>query len=180
MQRRRLISTLVLVCAFGLSLLGVTGTAEAASKFAYPCSTTTLDGFTAQQVCIMNSDGSGETQLTNFSQYEYQPGLGGTQPHEAIAWSPDGTMLAYAYIDSGTLVCKIAIIDAADGSVLGELIKLRGCSPQPRPIAWSPEITPTVAAISPLGQLVIVFLLGAVTALYFSRQRGQTSGLVGS
>ncbi|MDG2051136.1 MAG: hypothetical protein P8M78_13345 [Myxococcota bacterium] len=123
----------------------------------------------------MNSDGSGETQLTNFSQYEYQPGLGGTEPIEAIAWSPDGTMLAYAYVDSSTLLCKIAIIDAADGSVLGELIKLRGCSPQPRPIAWSPEITPTVAAISPFGQFVIVFMLGGATALYLNRRR-QSAG----
>jgi len=180
MLKNLVLTTLVLFCAFGLFLVGAAGSAEAASKFAYPCSSTSGSA-QVQQICIMNSDGSGETQLTNFNPCEYQPGLcGSNEPIEQITWSPDGTMLAYPYVNPTAGGCFIVIIDAADGSVLSELLQTEGCSPYPRPVAWSPEIAPNVAAISPLGQLVIVFLLGAVTALYFSRQRGQASGLVGS
>ena len=60
-MRRRLSSAVILVCAFGL-LLGVAGKAEAASKFAYVC----LDGADIAQICVMNSDGTGETQITNY------------------------------------------------------------------------------------------------------------------
>jgi hypothetical protein len=174
MQRRRLISrTLVLVCAFGLFLLGVAGMAEAASKFAWTA--TVISGVGVEQVVyLMNSDGTGEAQLASYT---------GPDIASELSWSPDGTMLAVALAGPGQppTNVRVQIIRVSDGSVLSEYpvtnfhqnIGLHN-------LAWSPEITPTVAAISPLGQLVIVFLLGAVTALYFSRQRGQTSGLVGS
>ena len=65
--------------------------------------------------------------------------------------------------------------DAASGTVVGQFPQTLDNNIDCAPIAWSPEITPTVAAISPLGQLVIVFLLGAVTALYLNRRR-QSAG----
>ena len=169
MKRRRFITTMVLVCAFGLSLLGVAGKAEAASKIAYPCIPGGFPGLL--QVCLINPDGSGETVVTNFTTDRFGDGV------PIVTWSPDGTQFAFCVPDlfvGGS--CEVLVYNV-DGTFSHSFLPQNYHYHQ---LAWSPEITPTVAAISPLGQLVIVFLLGAVTALYFSRQREQASGLIGS
>ncbi len=165
MQRRRLVSTLVLVCTFGLSLLGVAGTAEAASKFAWIAPPGLVPD---RGVYVMNSDGTGETLITTYVQPTYPVDL---------SWSPDGTMLAvFLRDDTGPLLegenPRFQIIRISDGSVVANHpITDAPIVAQYLAFEWSPEITPSVAAISPLGQLVIVFLLGAVTALYLNRRR---------
>ena len=167
-MRRRLSSTVVLVCAFGL-LLGVAGKAEAASKFAWTIPSGAPGGGT--DVYLMNSDGTSETLLTAY--------LYPTYPHD-INWSPDGTMLAVYLADQtglGVENPRFQIIRISDGSVVANHpIANADLDMDRKFFAWSPEITPNVAAISPLGQMVIVFLLGAVTALYFSRQREPLAG----
>ena len=165
-MRRRLSSAVILVCVLGFSLLGVAGKAQAVSKFAYLCA----DGAGIRQICVMNSDGTGETQITNH--------LPSGSYYWSLDWSSDGTKIAITTTgawSSGASDCSITVLDAASGAVVGQFAQTLANNIDCAPVAWSPEIPPNVAAISPLGQMVIVFLLGAVTALYFSRQRGQTS-----
>ncbi len=165
-MRRRLSSAVILVCVLGFSLLGVAGKAEAVSKFAYKCE----DGAGISQICVMNSDGTGETQITNHltSGFSYW----------SLDWSSDGTKIAVT-TQAWSLPapnCSITVFDAASGTVVGQFSQTLANNIDCAPVAWSPEIPPNVAAISPLGQMVIVFLLGAVTALYFSRQREPLAG----
>jgi hypothetical protein len=167
-MRRRLISAVTFACAFVL-LLSV-GSAEAASKFAWVGNASPGPGY---GVYLMNSDGTGETLLTTYVQPIF--------PYE-LSWSPGGTMLAVFLYDqdqfsSESVNPRFQIIRISDGSVVANHPVSSGPgSSTPKLFEWSPEITPAVAAISPLGQLVIVFLLGAVTALYFSRQRQPLAG----
>ena len=159
MQRRRFISRmLVLVCALGLFFLGFSGKAEAASKIAFSCIPS--GGFL--QVCLINPDGSGETVVTNFTTDRFGDGV------PIVTWSPDGTQFAFCVRDLlGLPPCEVLVYNV-DGTFSHSFVPQNDHYHQ---LAWSPEITPTVAAISPLGQLVIVFLLGAVTALYLNRRR---------
>ena len=168
-MRRRLSSAVILVCVLGFSLLGVAGKAEAVSKFAYKCE----DGAGISQICVMNSDGTGETQITNHLTSESDFSLW------SLDWSSDGTKIAVTTTSSSSLPaphCSITVFDAASGTVVGQFAQTLANNIDCAPVAWSPEIPPNVAAISPLGQMVIVFLLGAVTALYSSRQREPLAG----
>jgi hypothetical protein len=118
----------------------------------------------------MNSDGTGETQITNYLTEDFSLW--------SIDWSPDGTQVAVS-TQAWSLPapnCSITVFDAASGTVAGQFPQTLANNIDCAPVAWSPEIPPNVAAISPLGQMVIVFLLGAVTALYFSRQREPLAG----
>ena len=169
MQRRRLISTLVLVCAFGL-VLGAAGTAEAASKIAFRC-LGIFDGVSQdEEICIVNSDGSG-LQRSNL---QISAGAPSWSPNgsQIASWGTDGLWVMDADFGNAHIVISKNAMNLELGGVLN-LNELGAPS-------WSPELPSTVAAISPFGQFVIVFMLGGVTALYFSRQRGQTSGLAGS
>ena len=115
-MRRRLSSTMVLVCAFGF-LVGV-GAAEAASKFAYKC----FEEGGIPQICVMNSDGTGETQITN---YVTGPGMN----RDEFSWSPDGTKIAVVTSSDPAgappFVCSITVVDAASvmATHLAELIR---------------------------------------------------------
>ena len=169
---RNLLSTMVLVCAFGLVFLGVAETAEAAGKIAFYCipegAVFDFDLEEAQELCTINPDGSGLTVLTSF------PGI---EALDYFAFSPDGSQIVVTtYFHNQEGNNPLYVMDS-DGS---NLLEVTFPGMWGSKVAWSPELPPTVAAISPFGQFVIVFMLGGVTALYFSRQRGQTSGLVGS
>ena len=175
------ISMAVLVCVCGL-VLGAAGTAGDEAKIAYPCEG--IAPFSDTQLCISNPDGSGAYQVTNFF-IDYEQSIG------SISWAASGSEIFFmrwtqsqetipGINEEGMYLFKIN----SDGTNL-EVVNLErpinnSNSSHTVPIAWTNNVPSSVAAISPLGQLVIVFLLGAVTALYFSRQRGQTSGLVGS
>jgi len=112
----------------------------------------------------------GGTQITNYLTEEF------SLWH--IDWSPDGTQIAVQTKNWSIPApnCSITVFDAASGAVVDQFPETLANNNDCAPIAWSPELPPTVAAISPLGQMVIVFLLGAVTALYFSRQRQPLAG----
>jgi TolB protein len=82
------------------------------------------------EIWVMNPDGSGQTQLTNTSNWESDP-----------AWSPDGSRIAFArYSNSGFMIPSLYIMNA-DGSQR-TLISTGSCGGIFQTIvniSWSPD-----------------------------------------
>ena len=173
---KKTVSMIIVFCAFGF-VLGAAGTAVAEQKIAFPC-----DGPAPEldtQLCLSNVNGSDVVFLTNFS---IQHGA----PIDDITWSPNGYNIMftrwtaaqepiwgeYAQPDGKLLVFRIH-----PGGTGMEVVELahpyrNENANYTSPIAWSPVINASeVAAISPFGQFVVVFLLGGATALYLNRKR---------
>jgi TolB protein len=74
------------------------------------------------EIYVMNSDGSCQTNLTNDPADDWSP-----------AWSPDGSKIAFAHFFDGNSFSDIAVINA-DGSGLQRLTTSHGEYP-----AWSPD-----------------------------------------
>lgn len=140
-------------------VLGFSGTAWAESKIAFACDL-------PSDICLINPDGSGLTNLTNT------PNISEQSP----SWSPDGTRIVFK-IDLGNDPLAdwwdgLWVMDS-DGSNRqriadpGVFQDWEHADP-----AWSPELPSHVAAISPFGQFIIVFLLGGAAALYLNQKRG--------
>ena len=146
-------SNLGLVCVFGLVLVGAAGDAQAESKIAFVCK-----GSSGEEICVMNTDGTSVTELTN---------TGGVKA--APSWSPDGNQIVFI-----TNFVEFWVVDSDGGNeqMLYDPDPGAIATTSPSP-AWSPELPSSVASISPFGQFVTVFILGGITALWVTGRRPQ-------
>ena len=154
------VSMVVGVFGFGL-IFGVADVALAGSKIAFECKIDSV----VPDICTINPDGSGFLNITNT------PNVEESNP----TWSPDGTRIAFVVeTPENDPEYGISVMDADGGNrhrVLFETPTGVFLDFDAVKHAWSPELPSRVAAISPLGQFVVVFLLGGATALYLNRER---------
>ena len=150
------------VCCFFVFLMTVgAGSAMAASKIVF------TQGVPSQ-IFVMNSDGSGLTNISNDSFYNREP-----------SWSPDGSQIVFiSDRASGSGDEDIYVMDA-DGSNVTRLTTDVGNEGVVDLLQkeWSTEYPASVASISPFGQFVIVFLLGGASALWMTRRQQAASPL---
>ena len=88
-------------------------------------------------------------------------------------WSPDGTQVAVVVTQYGGSfeenVNTLLFFNSLNGSYLTE-------ETLPTPIfrdssiSWSPELPVNLTSVPPFGQFLIVFMLGAVSALWMTRR----------
>ena len=149
------------VVVVGLVLVGMlmvsSSEAMAESKIAFPCN----DGSGVTQVCLMNADGSGGAILTNFAVSFYTLSLD---------FSPDGTqVLAAGFHDA---VKHFYVVDV-DGSSVVEIVPSLSIGDKlaMEAVAWSPELPPSVATLTPTNQTITVFLLGMIASALIMRGR---------
>ena len=153
------------VVVVGLVLVGMlmvsSSEAIAASKIAFVCDSST-PGEAITQLCLVDPDGSVLTQISHLpdSGSNLYGGLG------APAWSPDGTQIAAIGLGGGDTTVKILNID---GSLSHEFIV-----PGLTNVAWSPELPPSVASLSPFNQTITVFLLGMIASALIMRGKAAT------
>ena len=145
----------MMVMLFVSCFLLAAGTAAGETKIAFACE----DEFGDVDICVVNPDGSGVTNLTNTANvYERVP-----------SWSANGTQIAYfGFPDEG--VGGLYVMDADGGNA--QLIVDESLIPEGASLSWSPELPNNVAAISPFGQFVLVFMLGGMSAAWMMRKRG--------
>ena len=149
-----------LIVFFFVFLMTVSaGSAMAASKIVFSHGSTS-------QIFVMNSDGSGLTNISNNAFDDRLP-----------SWSPDGSQIAFTSSRPSVLAPVDIYVMNADGSNQTKLIDV--ALENIDAVSWSPELPANVASISPFGQFVIVFMLGGASALWMSR-RQQASSLVAS
>jgi len=167
--------TILMWLAVGwISLMG-TQSAIAESKIAYPCDGS--DPLVDTQLCVSNADGSDGVQLTNFD-------LCCDTALIDISWSTTGQIVftrftsaseptwgAFVGSSGGVIAFKIDV-DGSNLSVIELDPPLYITHPfdGQAPVVWSPELPVNVASIPPFGQFLIVFMLGAVSALWIARK----------
>ena len=153
------------VCFFVFLMTVSAGSAAAASKIVYVCDTQTDPSAPGdiEEICTMNPDGSGSTQVTSFQDSEFDI--------DGLTWSPDGSQIGFF----GGMVLQAAdtfyVVDS-DGS---NLVSVVPAIPFNKKLEWSPELPASVASVSPFGQFVIVFLLGGASALWMTKRRQAAS-----
>jgi Tol biopolymer transport system component len=112
----RLVKAIVLFWSMSLFVLPPTAYAT------FPGSNGVI-AYSRADIYVVNPDGSGITNLTNFSDGE----------NKEPSWSPDGTMVAFATARDGNF--EIYVMDS-DGANQGRLTTLRSDDEWP---AWSPD-----------------------------------------
>ncbi len=132
------------------------GSATAESKIVFS------DGMVGD-IFVMNSDGSGLTNISNNAFIENLP-----------SWSPDGTQIAFASNREGP-AGDIYVMDA-DGSNVTRLTTT-GLIPSGHctscQLEWSPELPSNLASVSTFGQFLIVFMLGGISAVWMTRRNSR-------
>jgi Tol biopolymer transport system component len=81
------------------------------------------------EIWIMNSDGSGQRQLVGFG-----TGCGGGVCIGGMAWSPDGSILAFSSVTGSAINEEQIYLVRADGSALRQITQEGGSWP-----VWSPD-----------------------------------------
>ena len=134
------------------------GSAMAASKIAYVCNVGSIPAI--EEICTMNPDGSGLTQVTSFQDSQLDI--------DGVTWSPDGSQIGF-FGGGLTVHADTFYVVDSDGSNLVSVVPAIPFHYQS--MEWSPELPASVASFSPFGQFVIVFMLGGASALWMTKRR---------